>query len=341
MINRNEISVALLVGGASSEREVSQMSCKGVLEALKSLGYKYKLIDPALGLRQPSHEAEFFSDVNQRKANSNNYIDAVNCELMEGVDVVFNGLHGTWGEDGTIQSLLEMKGILYTGSGILASSISMNKTFTKVMFQHYGVATPKWFLIKEDVDDSLDTKKKIFEELSFPCVIKPNNQGSAVGLSICHNESEVDEAILNAQKYSREVLVEEYIDGHELTVGVLNDRAFPPLEIKPKHEFYDYTCKYTKGMSEYEVPANFSDRVLNDLKEQALFAFRSIDGESYGRVDFRLSSDYKTYCLEVNTLPGLTSTSLLPKAAKASGMSFEALIDSIVTNTLEKNKIKE
>jgi D-alanine-D-alanine ligase len=337
-MNRKKINVAVFVGGASSEREVSQMSCKGVIEALKALGYSYKLIDPALGKNQPENEDGYFETKKNISIRSSNYIDSVNSELLNNIDIVFNGLHGTWGEDGTLQSLLEMKGIPYTGSGVLASSISMNKTFTKVMFQHYNVATPKWILLKKHSYLIEELKNDIQNKLSYPVVVKPNNQGSAVGLSICKHEQEIEQAIVLAANYSEEILIEEYIDGHELTVGVLNGQVFPPLEIKPKHEFYDYTCKYTSGMSEYEVPAHFENEVLENLKEQAIYAFNSINGSCYGRVDFRLSKEHKTYCLEVNTLPGLTSTSLLPKTANAAGISFNELIDQIIQSSLSEKK---
>ncbi len=334
-MKRDEIVVALVVGGASSEREVSKLSGKGVLDALKSNGYKYKIIDPAYGINQPEKEEEFFGDTDFIHPSKEKYIEAVNSQLFDGIDIVFNALHGTWGEDGTIQALFELRGLQYTGSDVLASSISMNKTFTKVMFNHYGVNTPEWLLVDNTSKLEEGISRRVQEAVGFPCVIKPNNQGSAIGLTICHNESEVLPAFELAVKYSNETLIESYIEGYELTVGVIDKTPLPPLHIKPKHEFYDYTCKYTPGMSEYEVPANFPQTVLDKLMEQALYAYNSISCKGYGRIDFRLSKDHVPYCLEVNTLPGLTSTSLLPKAAGAAGIPFDELVDRIVLNSLD------
>ncbi len=328
-------NLALVVGGASAERAVSKLSGRGIYDALLNLGYNVKLIDPALGTDQPENVDEYFIQEDKKTVHVKNYIAAVNSTLFDDIDIVFNGLHGQWGEDGTIQSLFEMKGIRYTGSGVLASSISMNKNFAKVMFKHWGVQTPKWLIYStgEDFDQLLG---EIKIKLKFPCVVKPNDQGSAIGLSICRSETELPEAIKLATKYSPVVILEEFIAGREITVGILNNHAFPVLEIKPKHEFYDYTCKYTKGMSEYIVPAEIPEVVSEHVKQQALLAYNSVGCISYGRIDFRLSEELKPYCLEVNTLPGMTSTSLLPKTAKAGNISFEELVERIVKNALNK-----
>lgn len=330
----SDITIAILLGGASSEREVSKLSAAGVLGAVKELGYKYKLIDPSYGTIQPESDDEFFISQNFTEPNSRNYLNAVSSHLFDGIDVVFNALHGTWGEDGTIQSLLEFRGIKYTGSGVLPCSISMNKIFTKVMFQHYDVITPLWKLVRKTEKVDANLLDELEDIVGLPCAVKPNNQGSAIGLSICKKRSEIESAVCEAAKYSDEILVEEYIAGYELTVGILNGHAFPPLEIKPKHDFYDYTCKYTHGMSDYEVPARFPAEVLDELKKKAILAYQSINCSSYGRIDFRLNNEFVPYCLEVNTLPGLTSTSLLPKTAKADGLSFVDLIEHIIKNSL-------
>jgi D-alanine-D-alanine ligase len=335
-MKRKEITVGLVVGGASSEREVSKLSGKSVLDAVKQLGYNYKIIDPAYGILQPSNEEDFFNAKDLNEPLKSNYIAAINSKLFNKIDTVFNALHGTYGEDGIIQSLFELRGLRYTGSGVLPSSISMNKTFTKVMFKHYGVNTPEWLLVNSEIDFDESIIDEISALIKIPCVVKPNNQGSAIGLTICRSEEEIMPALQYAGEYSDQILIEKYIDGFELTVGILEQNVFPPLEIKPKHEFYDYECKYTKGMSEYEVPANFPYDVLEELKVQALYAYNSIGCKCYGRVDFRLSKNYQPYCLEVNTLPGLTSTSLLPKTAQAGGISFEDLIDRIILHSLNQ-----
>jgi D-alanine-D-alanine ligase len=335
-MNNNDFHVGLVMGGTSAEREVSQLSAKSILKALRDRNYKVKLIDPAYGEEQPRNEDDFFKDSNHEKLSTQNYIKTVDKGIYDEVDVAFIALHGTWGEDGRIQSLFDLRGIKYTGAGVLPSALAMDKSTSKVMFQHYDVQTARWFLLdKHNVDYEL-VKEKIKKFFGYPCVIKPNDQGSTFGLTVCRGDVEVHSAINNAFKYSNRVIVEEYIEGHEVTVGVLNQKALSVLEIKPKHKIYDYECKYTHGMSDYEVPANFPKETLEHLKHQALLAYNSVGCENYGRVDFKLSKDLQSYCLEVNTLPGMTSTSLLPKMAKATGIEFDDLVDRIVKLALEK-----
>lgn len=332
---KKKLNIALIVGGVSTEREVSKLSGKGVYNALRNLNYNVKVIDPALGIDQLKNDNEYFGADENLILNSSNYIKCIDSNLFNNIDTAFNALHGKWGEDGIIQSLFELRGINYTGAGVLASSISMNKGFSKVMFRHYDVTTPDWIVVNINGEEITQIEKKIESQLGFPCVIKPNDQGSAIGLTICNERKNLVDAIHEASKYSKTILVEKFIDGYELTVGILDNHAFPVLEIKPKHNFYDYTCKYTHGMSEYEVPAKFPGEVLELIQNQALLAYNSVGCTSYGRLDFRLSNDLKPFCLEVNTLPGLTSTSLLPKTAKAENISYEDLVDRIIWNSLK------
>ena len=326
--------VALLVGGTSPEREVSKMSGKGVLGALKELQYPTKIIDPAYGLNQPKEEEKFFLEKNYSEISNRNCIDAINSNLLDGVDVVFSALHGKWAEDGTIQSLLELRGLKYTGSKVLASALAMDKEMSKVIFRQAGVQTPDWFVVSLV---NLEPKKiinNIKQELGFPCIIKPNDQGSTVGLKLVKEESDVEEAVKVALQFSNKTLIEKYISGRELTVAILINEALPVLEIVPKSGLYDYKSKYTSGMSEYIVPAKISDEVAKTAQEQALIAFHSLGCEGYARVDFRLSDESELFCLEVNTLPGMTPLSLVPKAAKAVGISFEELIKRIIAQAL-------
>ena len=334
MENKN-ISVGLIVGGASPEREVSKLSGAGVFNALNKLNYKVKIIDPALGLNQHSNNEDYFIEKDTLSISFENYLKTINSSLFDGIDTVFIALHGSWGEDGTMQSLLEFRGIHYTGSGILASAVSMDKAITKSILKHNGVSTPNWLTIEKKNFSLIELLNQVEEQFKFPIVIKPNDQGSAIGLSICKEVSEFEKACMSAFQYSDKILIEEYIDGHEVTVGILNDECFPVLEIKPKHDYYDYECKYTKGMSEYEVPAKLDEDVTKKIQEEALKAYKSINCKNYGRIDFRLNNKLESFCLEINTLPGLTSTSLLPKAAKAVGISFEELIDRIIKNSFE------
>ncbi|MEJ5352241.1 MAG: D-alanine--D-alanine ligase [Melioribacteraceae bacterium] len=334
-MNNSNLTVALLLGGVSPEREVSKATGKSILQALRQLNYEVKIIDPAYGLNQPEDENKFFESENYSALSPRNYIEIINSSIFDDVDVAFIALHGKWGEDGTLQSLLEMRGIKYTGSKILASSLSMDKCMSKIMFQHYDVSTPKWFVVRKNEEDFALIKEKIKKFFGYPCVVKPNDQGSTIGLTICRGDSEVQKSIELARHYSDKVLIEEYISGREVTVGILGQQPLPVLEIKPKSGFYDYTSKYTTGMTEYEVPADIPKNVAEHLQHQALLAFNSIGCESYARIDFRLTKDYRTYCLEVNTLPGMTSTSLLPKMAKAAGISFEELIQRIINYALK------
>ena len=326
--------IALLVGGTSPEREVSKMSGSGILKALKKSGYPVIIVDPAYGLNQPEEEKNFFSEKEHSNISNRNFIDAVNSDLFNDVDIVFSALHGKWAEDGTIQSLLELRGLKYTGSKVTASALAMDKDISKTIFKQVGVNTAEWFTLTTKSFEPVFVSDQIKQRVDFPCIIKPNDQGSTVGLKFVKDELEVEEAIIIAQQYSSKVLIERYIAGREITVGILGSEALPVLEVVPKSGLYDYKSKYTAGMSEYIVPAKIPDEVAKDAQQQALMAFQSLGCESYGRVDFRLSCENKIYCLEVNTLPGMTQLSLVPMAAKAVGISFEELIDRIIEQAI-------
>jgi len=333
-MSHNKPKVALLVGGTSPEREVSKMSGKGVLQALKALQYPTIIIDPAYGLNQPKEEEQFFLEKDFTEISNRNCIDVINSTMFDEVDVVFSAMHGKWAEDGTIQSLLELRGLKYTGSKVLASSLAMDKEMSKVIFRQAGVQTADWFSVKYRSFEPILIADEINQRFGFPCIIKANDQGSTVGLKFVKDESEVEEGIVIAQKYSNKALIEKYIPGRELTVAVLINEALPVLEIVPKSGLYDYKSKYTSGMSEYIVPANIPKEVAEKAQQQALTAFHSLGCEGYARVDFRLNNNNELFCLEVNTLPGMTPLSLVPKAAKAVGISFEELIKRIIQQAL-------
>ena len=329
-----KLKIALVVGGTSTERNVSKSSGQSIYKALLSLGCNPIVVDPAYGINQPKDKSIFFAHDDTLEISNLNYVRVVNSKLFDNVDIAFLALHGKWGEDGTIQSLLELRGVKYTGSKVLASALAMDKIMSKILFQHYDVATPKWITIENNHNDYSELTEKIKSELGFPCVVKPNDQGSTVGITICKSEEELPAAFGLAKSYATRILVEEFIDGQEVTVAVLDNQPLPVLEIKPKHNVYDYECKYTSGMSEYEVPAKIPEEVVKQIQDQALAAHISLGCEVYSRADFRLSNELKPYCLEVNTLPGMTSTSLVPKMAKAVGISFEELIEKIITLSL-------
>jgi len=326
--------IALLLGGTSPEKDVSKHSAASIYAAIQSLGYECVLINPAYGASQPKKTDDFFSDEDQFEISNRNYVEAINSKLFDEIDLAFIGLHGKWGEDGTIQSLLELRGIKYTGSGILSSSLCMDKSMSKILFRHYGVQTAGWFSIDQKSADSKAVIDKIEDKFGFPAVVKPNDQGSTVGLTICKNHSEVKDALELSFRFSGKTIVEEYIAGKEITVAILENEALPVLEIKPKHDIYDYECKYTKGMSEYIVPADIPEEAAQKTQTQALLAFNALGCRSYGRIDFRMDHNFEPFCLEANTLPGMTATSLVPKMAKAVGISFEQLIERIIRLSL-------
>jgi len=332
-MENNNLKVALLAGGYSPEREVSKDSSRSIYNALINLGYNVKLIDPAYGKNQPDEIEDFFTKKEYGEISSGNYVDAVNSNLFNGIDIAFLGLHGKYGEDGLIQALLKLSGIKYTGSDVNSSSIAMNKEMAKFLFNHFNVNTPRWISTNKNFDIK-DLISKIENQIGFPCVVKPNDQGSTVGLTICKDENSVEEAVLLSLSLSGKVLIEEYISGKELTVAVLEDKALPVLEILPEHDLYDYECKYTAGKSQYIVPAKIPKEVAKFMQREALTAFKALGCSVYGRMDFRLSESNVPYCLEVNTLPGMTSTSLVPKMAKAAGISFDDLIDKIIKLSL-------
>ncbi|MDP4115122.1 MAG: D-alanine--D-alanine ligase [Bacteroidota bacterium] len=333
-MTNKKLNIALLLGGTSPERSVSKASAASIYPVLKDLGHNVTLIDPAYGANQPKDEIDFFKEDDYTECTDRNYIEAINSSLFDNIDLAFLALHGKHGEDGTVQALLELRGIKYTGSKVLSSSISMDKIMSKILFGHYDIQTPKWFSINNSSFNIQEAETQIDEIVKYPCVIKPADQGSTVGLSICNERGEIIDAFNLAFKFADKVLVEEYIDGYEMTVAVVETQTLPVLEIKPKHALYDYECKYTTGMSNYIVPAEISEETSLLLQEQALLAFNALGCTGYGRVDFRVSKEYQPYCLEVNTLPGMTSTSLVPKMAKAAGISFEALIERIIDLSL-------
>jgi len=339
------MKIAVLLGGNSPEREVSLASGEQIAKALKELGHEVIRIDPAMGAQVVPEDVELLpSGVGRRPPTLEELPEDSHIKTIEAVrflahlkvDVVFNGLHGGIGEDGTIQGLLELSKIPFTGSGVLASALAMNKAMAKRVFERVGVTTPPWLLYKWGGEQSTEELTKAIEShFGFPAVVKPNNQGSTVGFSVVRTPEELPQAVEAAAIYGPHILIERYIPGREITVSILEDRALPVIEIKPKHGVYDYECKYTPGMTEYEVPANLPESVTRHVQEQALRAFRALQCSQYGRVDLRLDPEMQPYCLEINTLPGMTKTSLVPKAARAVGMDFPSLVQRIVEIALE------
>jgi len=312
----DRLSIAVLLGGINSEREISIESGRRVLDALHALGYKAAPI---------VYEGELEAT-----------IDALlNCDL------VFNALHGGDGEDGTVQAAFDEAGIHYTGSRPQASRLAMDKHASKKRMVAAGIPTAPWvsLILAErstfpHVDD-YPALVKFLEEYAFPVVVKPNHEGSTVGLSIVEDGTDLGEALLLAREFGPQVLVENYVPGRELTAAILNERPLPVVEIVPRHRSYDYECKYTDGMSTYVVPAHLPLDITVAIQEAARRLYENLGCRHYARVDFRLNPEGEFFCLELNTLPGMTSHSLVPMAAGAAGLGFEELIDQIVKLAIE------
>lgn len=327
------MKITVLMGGASSERDVSLASGLRIVDALRTRGHSVTAFDPATGaidedildaLRSSSvGVAPPSLDALRGLSNTSLRTDLASVPEIRNADVVFLALHGGQGEDGTIQALLDMAGVVYTGSGHLASALAMDKELSKILFRAAGVGTADWLMAPQSVEE-------VERQLGFPVVVKPSKQGSTVGLTVVKSAEAYDDAVREAWKYDDEVMIERFIPGRELTVGVLGDEALPVGEIKPQHEIYDYECKYTAGMATEEFPANLSQCETKEIQAQAVRAFNALKLTGCARIDFRMDDRGEFYCLEANTLPGMTGLSLVPQGAAAAGIGFEELCERIV-----------
>ena len=303
--------IGVLMGGPSSEREVSLKSGKAVYEALKKLGIDVLAIDIK------SHD---------RKEN---------IKLLKStkIDCAFLALHGRFGEDGQIQEILEHVRIPYTCSGIQASKLAMDKIASRRKFEAYGLLVPEYAVINKA---SYGKHLNILKKMRLPIVIKPATHGSSIGLSIIDKEQDVGRALDLAFDFDERVIIEEYIKGREVTVGILDERALPVIEIIPKKRFFDYEAKYQTGMTDYVVPARLKEAVAKNIRKTALAAHRLLGCIGCSRVDLILEERGQPFVLEVNTIPGLTNTSLLPKAAKTVGIEFPELCLKLIELAYEK-----
>jgi D-alanine-D-alanine ligase len=299
--------IAVVMGGPSDEREVSLNTGRAILKALQTKGYNVIEID-----LEPK---QFITKI-----------------VEENVDIVFNAIHGKFGEDGILQGALELLGIPYTGSGVLASAIAMDKGVSKRIFVAAGIPTPKSRLYtKDELNAALPTV--IEKDFGVPVVIKSAAQGSSIGVYIVEKPGDLNEAVKQAFKYSDSILVEEFIKGREVTVAVYGShdpKALPIIEIAPHSGRYDYHSKYTKGATEYIVPAKLDNDVTIELQKVAVTTFKALGCRGIARVDIMLDQQNRPYVLEVNTIPGMTATSLVPKAAAAAGISFEDLCEKLL-----------
>ncbi len=285
--------VAVLFGGKSAEREVSLKSGNAVLAALRHAGVDAYAFDPA---ERPLHDIEKY-------------------------DRVFIALHGRYGEDGTIQGALELMGIPYTGSGVMASSVGMDKWRTKLLWQAAGIPTPQFEMITAESNFAA-----VEARLGLPLFVKPANEGSSIGISKVKHAGALQEAYETATRYDPLVLAEQFIGGGEYTVGILGDMALPVIRIVPANEFYDYDAKYLRDDTQYLCPCGLSPEVERRIRADALRAFHVLGGQGWGRVDFLMDEDGQHYFLEANTSPGMTDHSLVPMGAKAAGIEFDQLV---------------
>lgn len=308
------MKIAVLYGGISGEREVSLSSGKGIMNALKSNGHDVIGID-----FNPSE------------------IDKI---LQLNVDLVFIGLHGKFGEDGRIQGLLDMLEIPYVGSDVLASALAMDKDKAKQIFQSYNIPVAKSRAFKiTDITDRDKIEEKIQTLFTLPFVIKPNREGSTLGLTIVEDYNQIKNAIVSALGSDDVILVEDFVEGREITVPVMGsigtEEALPIIEIIPKNKYYDYESKYSVGGSEHIIPARIDDETTKLIQDYAVKAHQSLGCKTYSRVDFMLDQNNIPIILEVNTLPGMTPTSLFPDAAKSIGLSYNDMIEAFVRLSTE------
>jgi D-alanine-D-alanine ligase len=311
--------VVVLVGGQSNEREVSLKSGQAVYDALVRKGFKAEVFDPGAGTPNTSDRLP------------PGPLWMIRSSTVLNSDVVFVALHGGSGENGQVQCLLDLAGKRYTGSGMLASAIAMNKALTKRLMTMVDVITPKHALYRvADKGDLQRIGAEVLDRFGLPLIVKPNDGGSTIGLTKVSESGQIDQALEGCFLESREILVETFIAGRELTVAVLDGEPLPVVEIRPKEGLYDYVAKYTKGKSEYLVPAPITDEQSASMQQDAAKLYDLLGCKGVVRVDFVMDQSGTGYCLEVNTSPGMTELSLVPMAARESGMSFDDLVERLV-----------
>jgi D-alanine-D-alanine ligase len=331
--------IAVLFGGTSAERDVSIASGAQVVEALRSAGHDVVAIDPAAGLIPRDRESEALrpgvapAPPDESTLSRLGHVDVpalLASDAVGRIDVIFIAMHGPFGEDGTLQALLETTGIPYTGSGMLGSAMAMDKDITKRLFRTAGVRTPDWLMAPVG-------KAAVDETIGWPAIVKPSKQGSTVGLSIVRAPGELEAAIEEAYRFDDEVMIERFVPGRELTVPVLGEAALPVGEIVSKHEIFDYECKYQPGMAEEIFPAEIDAVTAAEAQRLALLGHRALKLRGYSRIDFRLDAEGELWCLEANTLPGMTAASLFPKGAAAAGIAFAEVCGRICSLALQEH----
>ena len=336
-------SVVLLTGGSTPERDVAFAGAAQVLRALRERRYSVTVVDTVFGPLSRADERRFVEQAvgrthptmdELRALAEREHLDTlVQLSELREADLVFLVLHGLQGEGGEIQRLLELAHVAYTGSGPEASALAMDKDAAKRQFRAAGIPTPSWRM--------WPAEEEAVAELGFPLIVKPSKVGSSVGLTIVRSHDAVESAVQFAALYDDEVMLEQLLEGREFTVGVLGERALAVGEIIPSHATFDYECKYTPGMTEEIFPAEIPAELAQRLQALALKAHQALELRDFSRVDFKLDSTGIPLCLEVNTLPGLTHTSLLPQSAAAAGVSFGDLCEAICSAVANRGRHKE
>ena len=347
------MEIVVLAGGTSTERDVSIVTATGVCKALREAGHKANVIDVFWGTDRYAESAVFFSDNNdldklkeklhaltekvpeelkRRKQEKGQFFGDNVIDFCKKADIVFMGLHGENGENGKVQATFDLMGIKYTGPGFLSSAISMDKDLTKKILVPYGVPMPKGIVLERSTVTEEQKRKA-----PIPCVVKPACGGSSVGVSIVNTEEEFEEALKESFKYEEKVVVEEYVKGREFSVGVIAGKALPVIEIIPEGGVYDYEHKYDPNGAKEVCPADLSDEVADKMKRYAELACEAVGIDTISRVDELLDADGNIFCLEINTLPGMTPTSLLPQEAAVLGLSYTDLCEKIVEVSLNRS----
>jgi D-alanine-D-alanine ligase len=333
------VRVAVLFGGTSGERDVSIASGAEVVRGLRAAGHEVVPVDTARGVLDAAEEKRLLTGRVGRSPPADDTLAALGSTLLSpvaaardlaGVDVVFLALHGGSGEDGTIQAVLDIVGIPYVGSGHRSSAVAMDKDFAKRLFRAAGVPTPDWLMAPATEDEAA-------RMLGFPLVVKPNKQGSTLGLSVVRERSELGPAIALAGRYDDEVMLEAFVAGRELTCGILGDQPLAVGEIVTASDVFDYESKYQEGGADEIFPAEIPPALVRLIQDLSLRVHRTLKLDGFSRVDFRLDPAGSPWCLEVNTLPGMTRTSLLPQSAAAAGIPFPELCDRICRLALAKS----
>jgi D-alanine-D-alanine ligase len=334
--------IVVLTGGSTPEREVAFAGAAQVVGALRGAGADVAVVDTVSGLLSPTDEHRLLVTSVGRTPPSDDELAMlreselgpaiVEIPALRDADLAFLVIHGKQGEGGELQALLDLAGIPYTGSDLLGSALAMDKDVAKRLFRSVGIPTPDWLV--------WPANQKAVDGLGLPLIVKPSREGSTVGLSVVKSRDALEAAVGLANRYDDQVILERFLPGREFTVGVLGDRALAVGEIIPSHEIFDYECKYTPGMCREVFPANLESQTTSRIQELALAAHRALKLRDFSRVDFRLDKDGTPYCLEVNTLPGMTRTSLFPQSAGAVGIDFAKACEEIVSLALRRTRLR-